>query len=188
VAGLSDGQTVILELGTDPYDPAQPYLVWWDVITDVNGRTITLDRPIPETVTGTSHKIKVVSTEPAGSIVRNLTIANPKARGYAIWVCETRNVFLENVTFPVTYAGIIVSNTEDVSIKNLHVVHHLYSAGRYAGINAYHNYNLTVDGMFIDHVSRAGAFYLESQNRKVDLNNIIVFAPDSQTNDLGQYP
>ena len=110
-AQLAVGDTVIWQLGELPYDTPETLNWSFALVVAINGDTVTLDRPMPESfalasVTGSGKRLRKVNVLRDWSL-RDLTLSGPAEEGLSLYCAE--RVRVQNLGGRYLGAGTIVA-------------------------------------------------------------------------------
>lgn len=176
VTGLVTGTEMFLQLGTATYDNTQPYLCMFNTIASISGNDVAFSVPIPEGISGTSHKAILLSKIVQGVTIANISLEADSAAqpDQAMYIERCRNVRVQNVMMNHT-GGIINAQSENVWLENIY-----YKRARFYGAYAasgnmiggwgFRNYYIkNVFGEDIDH----NGIYFEAMGRGASIENFV---------------
>jgi hypothetical protein len=184
---LAVGDTILLELGQDPHDPASRHFVTICKVLGNDGTTVTVDVSIPYAINQPNppgdfeHKISKVT-----SLVENISIRNlgfdwfqnvvPDAQ---IWIDTCRNVIIENITGRFTIA-VVPTNSANVTVRNVNgtvVViptdpPGLESSGRW--FSSWQTENILVENVYIKTQYPKAGFLAENWCRGITVRGVVL--------------
>jgi len=175
--GLGPGDTVLMLLGTDPYDPNEEITRMFNVVESVVGNVVTLRTGLPEDIPAgaRAHQLLKPTTIAEDVTIENLAFdyGPGVVQDQTIVVQNARNVTIRNV-FGVRTAGAIeVRECENVVVENVHfergdrTLHD--ASGRI--IAGWGSRNVTVRNISATDVDGSGIFF-ESHMRNVWVEDV----------------
>ncbi len=182
---LAVDQQVLLLLGTDPYDAAQPFLTHFCRISSLVGTTVGIAPPLPEAVIGTTHILKTYSTSVDSSSVSNISFdyASGPVQDMAIKIKNCRGITIQHCRAIRSSIFTSVEACENVVVQSI-IIQRVFAVH-----GSVHPFSIwgSSDCVFRDILVQECptiVFFLESQNRGVLIENCKVFTSVGSALDL----
>ncbi len=178
--GLSAGDEVWLALGEDTYDSNEEDYNGFNRVYSVSSNDVTLVKPIPKDIFGTSQSIWTLSEIVEGCGIQDLSIDfdvdQSPVPDQGIIFERARNCYARNIFAQSTWGAMEIRESENILIDGYYIRRADFDSGNNSSgrcLAGWGSTNVTVRNVFAEETDRT-CIFVESQNTNWLFDNISI--------------